>query len=129
MLATMAREAAETAHRKDFESRWGVRVLERVLCGKHLCVVYNNHTYADMPTRRDKELADYRRWLADAGLADLAYAEYPDRGRYEGYSYALLLLCDPGSEACVEEQFDAIRLRSMAEIPRLGRGGAAPAGD
>lgn len=111
LYVRMVKRAAETACEQDFETRSGFRVLARVLGRDALCVVYNNNPYAGMPTRRDKELEEYRAWLADMGVDELAYAEHPDRGRDEGYSYALLLGCVAGSESYIEEQYWAITLK------------------
>jgi len=117
LFPLMARAAAETAHEKDFESRWGFRVLEHVLGRDHLCVIFNNNPYKAMPTLRAKELEEYRDWLAEVGVDELAYAEYPERGEDEGCSYALLLWCVDGSQSYVEEKYRAVTLKSMAEIP------------
>lgn len=113
LYVQVVKEAAETAHDEDFETRSGFRVLAQALGRDSLCVVYNNNPYAGMPTRRDKELEEYRVWLADMGVDELAYAEHPDRGRDEGYSYALLLWCVAGSEPYVEEQYRAITLKGQ----------------
>jgi hypothetical protein len=117
LLRRMARDAAETAFARDFETRSGFRVLAGVLRRDSLCVVYNNHPYKGCPTRRDKELAEFRAWLADMGVDELAYAEHPDRGPHEGYSYALLLWCVPGSEPHVEGQYLATILKGFGDPP------------
>lgn len=119
---TMAREAARVAHKEDFESRWGLRVLEGALDGYDLCVLYNNNPYAKKLIRRDRELKEFRRWVAahPHTVAELAYVEYPDRGAGEGYSYALLIQCDPGWTDDVGEQYQAARNRSWDALSRSG---------
>lgn len=117
LLSQMAAEAARIAHEGDFETRRGFRVLDFVLGGDCLCVVYNNNPYAGMSIRRDQGLEQYRKWLAGEDAAELAYAEYPDRGKDEGYSYALLLQCDPDCVDDLWEQYRAITLKSLADMP------------
>lgn len=117
LFSRMAAEAARTAHEEDFETRRGFRVLDDVLGGDSLLVVYNNNPYKGMPTLRDRELEQYRRWLASEEAAVLAYAEHPDRGKDEGYTYALLLQCDPGCVDALREQYRAIALKSLTEMP------------
>jgi hypothetical protein len=127
LFHTIACEAARVAHEEDFESRWGLRVLEGVLDGYDVCVIYNNNPYARKLIRRDQELEEFRRWVADHPhqVAELAYAEYPNRGAGEGYSYALLIQCDPGWTGDVEEQYQAARARSWDDLSSLGDSGAA----
>lgn len=117
LYGRMAKEAAETAFARDVESRSGFRVLARVLRRDSLCVVFNNHPDAGMPTRRDKELNEFRAWLADVGVEELAYAEHPDRGPNEGHSYALLLWCVPGSEPHVAGQYLSIIRKGLSDPP------------
>jgi hypothetical protein len=117
LLRRIAAEAAETAHTKDFKTRRGFRVLDFVLGGDCLCVVYNNNPYAGMSIRRDQELKQYRRWLAGEDAVELAYAEHPGRGKDEGYSYALLLRCDPAYVGDLWEQYRAITLKSLTDMP------------
>ncbi len=114
----MAREAAETAFARDFETRSGVRVLAGVLGSDSLCVGFNNQPHEGFPTRRDRELNEFRAWLVDVGVEELAYAEHPDRGPYEGYTYALLLWCVPGSEPHVGGQYRAIILKGLSDPPQ-----------
>ncbi|QDU21010.1 hypothetical protein [Urbifossiella limnaea] len=118
LFPEMVREAARVACEQDFETRRGVRVLDGVLGGDDVCVVYNNNPYQQKLTRRDQELGEVRRWLADNAdeVAELAYAEYPDLGRDEGYTYALLLRCDPGFVGEVAEQYQAATDRSLADL-------------
>lgn len=117
LYGRMAKDAAETAFARDFETRSGFRVLAGVLRRDSLCVVFNNHPSEGTATRRDKELNEFRAWLADMGVDELAYAEHPDRGPDEGYSYALLLWCVPGSEPHVEGQYLTIILRGLSDPP------------
>jgi hypothetical protein len=126
-FAEMAREAARVACEQDTESRRGLFVLDGVLGGDDVCVVYNNNPYRLKLTRRDQELGEVRRWLADNAheVTELAYAEYPDRGQDEGYTYALLLRCDPGFVGEVEEQYQAATDRSLADLTELMGGEAA----
>jgi hypothetical protein len=126
LFAAVAKEAARTAHERDFETRRGFRVLGHALGRAHLCVAYNNNPYAGLPTRRDKELKEYRGWLAEMGVDELGYAEHPDLGRDEGYSYALLLGCVDGSESVASGQYEAAWLRSLAQMPWPAHGFTLP---
>ena len=69
---------------------------------------------------------EFRGWLADKDAAELAYAEYPDRGADEGYSYALLLECDPCRVDDLWEQYRAVTLKCFNDMPRPEVGGADP---
>lgn len=126
LLVAVAREAARTAHERDFETRRGFRVLRHALGRAHLCVAFNNNPYAGLPTRRAEELNEYRGWLAEMGVGELGYAEHPERGRDEGYSYALLLGCVDGSESVAAGQYEAAGLRSLAQMPRPAHGWTRP---
>jgi hypothetical protein len=122
----MAREAARTAYDADFESRRGLRLLEDVFDGYTVCVIYDNNFYKDKVTRRDQALAEFRRWVADNPyqVGELAFAEYPDRGKDEGYSYALVINCEPAYAETVEEQYRAATQRSLDDLSALADGEA-----
>ena len=98
LFPVMAAEAARVANEHDFASRWGCRELEFVLGGGTLFVIFNNNPHDGMFTLRDGQLARFRAWVTGVGGRELAYAEYPDRGEDEGYSYALLVECDAGED-------------------------------
>jgi transcriptional regulator with XRE-family HTH domain len=71
-----------------FPSRRGVWIFEDegILC------LFNNNPYAHMPTRRDEELAEFRRRMKVEGIQEVAYATYPPEGEEDaGYTYALLI--------------------------------------
>lgn len=129
LIALMAAEAARIAHEKDFETRRGCRVMEMVLGGGDVCVLYNNNFYTQVPTRRDRELEEFRGWLADRDAEELAYAEFPDRGAEEGYTYALLLWCESATVDDLLEQYEAISLKSQAGMSWPAGGGMPPTGE
>jgi hypothetical protein len=105
----MAAEAAEVAHTRDFPTRWGVRELEWV-GDASLLVVYNNNPYPEHATARDRELQALRRYMAEDMIDtyECGYAEYPATGKSEGYSYAMLVLTDPGFAYQVVEKYFAL---------------------
>ena len=84
----LAKNAAKVAGENYFSSRRGIWHLADldVLC------VYNNNPYAADPTLRDKETAQFREWLKQQGIKELAYDVYPEEGEEDaGYTYAMLL--------------------------------------
>jgi hypothetical protein len=55
-------------------------------------IVVNNNPYADYPDLRDRQLTDFRKWLAAANIQELAYATHPPVGELNaGYSFAMIL--------------------------------------
>ena len=106
----MAAEAAETARRRDMPTRLGARVIEGV-AGCHLLVLYNNNPDRTHGTARDREREAFRRWLSEEAAEDTrecGYAEHPATGRDEGYTYAMLVLCDPEVVSKVIDQYFAL---------------------
>jgi hypothetical protein len=82
-----------------------------------LCV-FNNNPYSNDATATDREIEELRERLKAAGIFELAYGEYPERGAEEGYSWAMLL--DAGDEKgeFVEEQLHDITLDPAKDIHR-----------
>ena len=79
----VARECAEDAHRNHFHLRDGVWYLE----DKDVVVAFNNHPYKAGLPFREKELGEFRKRLATAGVKEVGFATYPE----DGYSYALVV--------------------------------------
>jgi transcriptional regulator with XRE-family HTH domain len=78
-----AKVCAADAHENWFESRrgtWYIKDLDVV-------VLYNNNPYAQYPTLRDEELAEFLSRLRAEGIQELAYATYPE----DGYTYAMVI--------------------------------------
>jgi hypothetical protein len=91
---------AREMHEENFQSRRGTFGLEDVDC----VVVYNNNPWADYPTLRDEETADFRILLDRHGIKELAYATYPPPGHEsEGYTYAMILDARMEQEGLVRE--------------------------
>jgi transcriptional regulator with XRE-family HTH domain len=78
---------AEDAYENHFPSRRGVWYFEYL----DVLVLYNNNPYANFPTLRDEETAEFRRRLAAEGIKELAYATYPVGGESDGYTYAMVI--------------------------------------
>jgi hypothetical protein len=82
----VASQHARRALEHDMDVRFGTRyVADRVFC------FFNNNSFRDKPSRGDEQRQAFRRLLEAEGLAELAYAEYPEQGKDEGYSYAMIL--------------------------------------
>ena len=71
------------AHKNHFSSHRGVWYLE----DKDVVVAFNNHPYSAGPSFREKELAEFRKRLAAAGLKELGFGTYPQGG----YTYAMVI--------------------------------------
>jgi transcriptional regulator with XRE-family HTH domain len=92
----LAYGCARVAFREDFSSRRGVYLLTTAGERGVLCL-YNNNPWANHPTLRDEETAEFRKRLKSRRLKELAYASYPPEGQEDaGYSYAMLI--DAGEE-------------------------------
>jgi transcriptional regulator with XRE-family HTH domain len=86
--AEFAFKCAFDAHENHFPSRRGVWFIEDL----DVLVLYNNNPYEKYPTRRDEELAEFRRRMKAEGIKELAFATYPPEGKEQaGYTYALVI--------------------------------------
>ena len=61
------------------------------------------------PKRRDYELAQFRRRMSAAGIAELGYGTYPPAGEPSaGYTYALLLEAGPDRAYFIADTMDSV---------------------
>jgi hypothetical protein len=78
-----------------FSSRRGVyTVVDAKAVGRRkpkpedaVIVIYNNNFFG----ARGREVDELRELLAGVGIKELGYAEYPDTGRDEGYTFAMVV--------------------------------------
>lgn len=104
----LAYRCAAEAFEKNWPSRRGIYLL-KVTRDKAVLCFYNNNPWANYPTLRDEETAEFRKRMRAEGLKELAYATYPpEREECAGYSYAMLI--DAG-----EERMDWVQ-ETMTEI-------------
>ena len=85
----LAAGAARDAHENHFSSRRGIWPLDEVPVPA--MVLYNNNPYAGDPQRRHAELKMFRSWLAQEGIVELGFGEFPIDGEEAGYSNALVI--------------------------------------
>lgn len=94
---------AEEMHLFNFPSRRGTFAVESKNGEVVLCL-YNNNPWPDFAegrsALRDEETSRLRTWLAEHGLAEVAYATYPKTGADRGYSFAMIIDCP---ESMVDE--------------------------
>ena len=81
---------ARQAHEQDFSARRGIYLVEDAKDARgyeegkpedDVLVIFNNNPFAGHAVARDWEVEELRRLLAEAGIKELGYAEYPDTGR------------------------------------------------
>lgn len=90
---SVAAKYAERALKFDYGDRWGTyRVTEHQ--PTRLCF-FNNVSYKSNVLVRERQTREFLRRLAEIGIAELEYAEYPNTGMDEGYSYAVILDAPP----------------------------------
>jgi hypothetical protein len=82
-LKVFAAACARDAHMNNFVSHRGIWHCEDV----DVLVVYSNHQWV----HRDDELAKFRQRLAAEGITELAFGSYPKRGKYKGYTFAMVI--------------------------------------
>ena len=90
----VAENIAKEAYEEHFSSHRGIWFLEEI--GK--LGIYNSHPYPE-PFKhiRGWEIAEFQRWLREAGVKELGYATYPPADQDDpGYTYAMIL--DAGEE-------------------------------
>jgi hypothetical protein len=97
----VALKHAKEAYTEDFSTRFGTRPVKELR--PHRLCFFNNNPYKQEPTLADKHRKEFLRRLAEIGIADLAFAEYPDRGPEEGYSYSIILDTPPNTASKVME--------------------------
>jgi transcriptional regulator with XRE-family HTH domain len=78
---------ARDSYENHFPSRRGVWYFEDL----DVLVLYNNNPYANFPTLRDEETAEFRRRLVAESIKELAYTTYPVGGQSDGYTYAMVI--------------------------------------
>jgi transcriptional regulator with XRE-family HTH domain len=106
---------ARDANENNFSSRRGVLPIE----GGLVCI-YNNNPYND-PQVRERETAQFRRWLRSQGIKELAYATYPPTGEDAGYTYAMILRAEEEAVGPVAKAMNDIVAKSMARLLALDR--------
>lgn len=87
---------AEEMHTLCFPSRRGTFAVE-TRNGEVVLCLYNNNPWPDFSdgksALRDEETSRLRTWLAEHGLAEVAYATFPRTGPSRGYSFAMIIDC------------------------------------
>jgi len=112
--AEMAAVFARDAHENHMESRRGVWPVE----GHDVLCSYNN-PYANDPNRREEELAEFRRRMAEEGIEELAFATYPPEGQEDsGYTYAQIINAGEEKTDWVVDTMQSILRGSRAKPDR-----------
>ena len=108
----LAYECARDANENHLSTHRGIWAFEdeAVLC------LYNNTPYADYPTLRDEERAEFRRWLEAEGIRELAYATYPEGGERAGHTYAMLLDVGERARSKITDKWRKILEKSFERI-------------
>ena len=116
---------ARQAHEHDFSARRGIYLVEDAKDasgaeeGKpedDVLVIFNNNPFAGHAIARDWEVEELRRLLAEAGVKELGYAEYPDTGEDEGYSFAMVVDATRDQEDQVAELVDQAAMAAERKI-------------
>ena len=90
-MKEIAKEYAKIAHTSLFHHKFGVTSVE-MLEPATLCFFNNNNNaYAQNTIVADVHRAAFLQRLRDIGIEQLGYAEYPETGPDEGYTYAIVL--------------------------------------
>ncbi len=85
----IALDHAMISHEKEFDQKFGTRPVHDLEPSK-LCF-FNNSCIRTNLTGIDKRREKFLRRLDEIDIAAIAFAEYPDGGSQEGYSYAIIL--------------------------------------
>ncbi len=98
-MQVLARYMAEYSYENWSTFAWG----SMTSLDGDMVLIVNNEPYEDHALLRDKELNEFRSRFQAKGVREVAYAEYPEQGIDEGFSYALVL---KGTRGWVDQLFD-----------------------
>jgi hypothetical protein len=116
---------ARYAHQENFSARRGIYCVEDAKDesgeeeGKpedDVLVIFNNNPFAGRAIARDWEVEELRKLLAGAGIKELAYAEYPETGEDEGYSFAMVVDATRDQEDQVAEITEQAAMAAMRRM-------------
>lgn len=103
-MTDLKRRAAAIA-KVYFEDAVDVHSEVEHLIAEDMCYVANSSPAKNDALLRDRQLANFRILLSTLDVEELAYAEFPQTGQEEGYTYVMLI--GPADEAKTEAIRDA----------------------
>jgi hypothetical protein len=116
---------ARYAHQENFSARRGIYCIEEAKSNDiedevnpedDVLVIFNNNPFVGCAIARDWEVGELRKLLAEAGIKELGYAEYPDTGQDEGYSFAMVVDATRDQEDQVAEIMQQAAMAAMRRM-------------
>lgn len=88
-MGALATKYAQIAHEHFMDMKFGVRHLLEPNAAE--VYFFHNNPYKLRPTVADVHRAEFEEKLTGMGAKVVDYAEYPERGPDEGYSWAMII--------------------------------------
>ena len=86
-----------------FEEAFSNRIEVESLVAEQAVYFLNNLCAKEDLTNRDKSVEELQKRLMAYDISVLGYAEYPERGAKEGYSFAMLFDASPEKEEIIRD--------------------------